>query len=83
MPRRSLQPRPVDPVTDDSIFRISPTLVGGIVGAAIVVLWVTLGFGWMALTLVAAALGAGIGRAFEGRLDPRAVLDALRGRTSG
>lgn len=59
---------------------MTPTLTGMAVGAVLALTWVFAGF-WAALFVAfAIALGAGIGRLREGKLDVRALGDVLTGR---
>jgi uncharacterized membrane protein len=44
--------------------------------------WVAFGFWAFVFVAVAVLIGAGIGRIVDGRLDVRAIADALRGRRS-
>lgn len=61
---------------------MSHTVVGMSAGAVLALTWIVFGF-WAALFVAAAmGLGAAIARVLDGRLDVRAVSDALRGRRS-
>ncbi|CAN7558364.1 DUF2273 domain-containing protein [Arthrobacter sp. LjRoot14] len=61
---------------------MSPAIAGAAIGAVLAV--VALAFGFWGFLLAALLMGAGAaaGRAAEGRLDLRGVLDALRGKRS-
>ncbi|WAB82719.1 DUF2273 domain-containing protein [Microcella daejeonensis] len=61
---------------------MSPSVIGLLIGAALGVVAVAFGFWAMVLVALLAAIGYGIGRAIEGKLDVRGVADALRGRRS-
>ncbi|WP_407666067.1 DUF2273 domain-containing protein [Microcella daejeonensis] len=61
---------------------LSPSVIGLLIGAALGVVAVAFGFWAMVLVALLAAIGYGIGRAIEGKLDVRGVADALRGRRS-
>lgn len=58
----------------------TPTTIGMIIGAVLALTWMTLGFGQAVFVGIAIGVGALIGRAVEGRLDVRGLVDALRGR---
>ncbi|MEB4614692.1 hypothetical protein [Leucobacter sp. M11] len=59
---------------------MSPTATGMAIGAVLALTWIILGFWACFFVGLAIALGAGIGRFVEGKLDVRALSDALRGR---
>ncbi len=61
---------------------LSPATIGLLIGAGLGVVAVAFGFWAMILVALLAAIGFGIGRAVEGKLDVRGVADALRGRRS-
>jgi uncharacterized membrane protein len=52
------------------------------VGALLALTWITVGFWAFVIVLVAMAIGAGIGRVLEGKLDLRTLTDAFRGKRS-
>lgn len=58
------------------------TVVGMGVGAVLSLTWIAAGFWAFVLVLVAMAIGAGVGRVLDGRLDLHAVTDAFRGKRS-
>jgi uncharacterized membrane protein len=61
---------------------VSTTVVGMLVGAVLALTWIAFGFWAFVLVAVAMALGALVARVLAGRLDLRALADALRGRRS-
>ncbi|MGO3886707.1 MAG: DUF2273 domain-containing protein [Mycetocola sp.] len=61
---------------------MSNTVVGLAAGAALAFAALAFGFWGFLLVAVFMAIGAGIGRVADGRLDLRSVADALRGRRS-
>lgn len=61
---------------------MSTTVLGIAVGAVVSLTWIAFGFWAAVLVSVAMLLGAGVGRMLEGRLDVRAILDAVRGGRS-
>ncbi|MBO9625884.1 MAG: DUF2273 domain-containing protein [Microbacterium sp.] len=61
---------------------MSATVVGGAVGAVLALTWIALGFWAFVLVALAMLIGAGVGRIVDGRLDVRALADAVRGRRS-
>jgi uncharacterized membrane protein len=61
---------------------VSATVTGAAVGAVLALTWIVLGFGAFVLVAVAMLIGATVGRAADGRLDVRALADAVRGRRS-
>ncbi len=61
---------------------MSSTVVGAAAGAVLALTWICLGFWAFVVVAVAMLVGAGVGRVLAGRLDVRAVVDALRGRRS-
>lgn len=61
---------------------MSRTAVGMAAGAVLALTWIVLGFWAFLFVAVAMAVGAGVVRVLDGRLDVRAVADALRGRRS-
>lgn len=61
---------------------MSKTVVGMAVGAVLALSWAALGFWGFVFVLFAMAVGAGVGRIMDGRLDVRTLTDALRGKRS-
>jgi len=61
---------------------VTRTVVGMGVGAVLALSWVALGFWAFVFVLVAMAIGAGIGRILDGKLDVQALTDAVRGKRS-
>lgn len=61
---------------------MSSTVIGALIGALLALTWIVLGFWAVLAVAVAMVLGAVAGRALEGRLDVRAIADAVRGRRS-
>ncbi|WP_430593128.1 DUF2273 domain-containing protein [Humidisolicoccus flavus] len=61
---------------------MSHTRVGMFVGATLALTWIIFGFWAFVFVAVAMALGAGVARIIDGKLDLRALGDALRGRRS-
>lgn len=61
---------------------MSATVVGGAAGAVLALTWIALGFWAFVLVAGAMLVGAGLGRIADGRLDVRALADAVRGRRS-
>jgi len=61
---------------------VNATMIGAAVAGALAIVWIALGFWALVLVVVAALVGAVIGRIVEGRLDVRALADAFRGRRS-
>lgn len=61
---------------------MTPSTTGIVVGAILALTAVAFGFWAMILVAVFIAVGFGIGRVVEGKLDLRGVADALRGRRS-
>lgn len=61
---------------------MSTTIVGAGVGAVLALTWIAFGFWAFVLVVVAMLIGAGVGRIIDGRLDVRALADAVRGRRS-
>lgn len=61
---------------------MNASLTGAAVGAVLVLTWIAFGFWAFVLLAVAMLLGAMIGRILDGRLDVRALADAVRGRRS-
>ena len=59
---------------------MNKTLVGMAVGAVLALTWVGLGFWAFVFVLFAMAIGAGVGRILDGRLDVHALSDAFRGK---
>ena len=58
------------------------TVVGAAAGAVLALTWIALGFWAFVLVAVAMLAGAAVGRIADGRLDVRALADAVRGRRS-
>jgi uncharacterized membrane protein len=61
---------------------VNTTVVGAGVGALLALTWVSLGFWAFVLVAVAMLVGAVVGRIADGRVDVRALADAVRGRRS-
>lgn len=61
---------------------MKPTYMGILIGAVLALTWIEWGFWPFVFVAVAMAIGALIGRFVEGKLDPRLVLDAIRGKRS-
>lgn len=61
---------------------MSGTVAGAVLGGALALVWIVFGFWAVLAVAVAVVVGAGVGRLAEGRLDLRAVADAVRGRRS-
>lgn len=61
---------------------MSSTVIGTLIGGTLALTWIVLGFWAVLAVAVAMAIGAVAGRAMEGRLDVRAIADAVRGRRS-
>ncbi len=61
---------------------MSRTVVGMGVGAVLALTWIALGFWAFVLVLVAMAIGAGVGRIMDGKLDVHTLTDAFRGKRS-
>lgn len=61
---------------------MSRTLAGMAVGVVLALTWVGLGFWAFVFVAFAMAVGAGVGRIMDGRLDVRALTDAFRGKRS-
>lgn len=61
---------------------MSATVAGAAAGAVLALTWIILGFGAFVLVAVAMLIGATVGRAADGRMDVRALADAVRGRRS-
>ncbi|MDR7384969.1 DUF2273 domain-containing protein [Promicromonospora iranensis] len=61
---------------------MSATVTGAAAGAVLALTWIVLGFGAFVLVAVAMLIGATVGRAADGRMDVRALADAVRGRRS-
>ncbi|MGV2985015.1 DUF2273 domain-containing protein [Microbacterium sp. AGC85] len=61
---------------------MNATVIGAATAGALAVVWIVLGFWAFVLVLVAALVGAVLGRIIDGRLDVRALADAFRGRRS-
>lgn len=59
---------------------MSHTVVGMAVGAVLALTWLAFGFWAFVLVAVAMAIGAGVARLIDGRLDVRGIIDAIRGR---
>lgn len=58
------------------------TIAGALLGGVLALVWIVLGFWAVLAVAVAMVIGAALGRLAEGRLDLRAVADAVRGRRS-
>ncbi|UYO96998.1 hypothetical protein OED01_15565 [Microbacterium sp. M28] len=61
---------------------MTPTVTGAVIAGALAVCWVAFGFWAFVLVALATLVGAGIGWIVDGRVDVRAIADALRGRRS-
>lgn len=61
---------------------MTPTTKGMLVGAVLALTAVAFGFWSMILVALFVAVGYGVGRVLEGKLDIHGVTDALRGRRS-
>ncbi len=61
---------------------MTPTVRGLLVGAVLALSGLAFGFGGFLLVLIFMAVGFGVGRVLEGKLDVRGLADALRGRRS-
>ncbi|WP_309615216.1 DUF2273 domain-containing protein [Salinibacterium sp.] len=61
---------------------MKPSLVGMLVGAVLALTWIEYGFWAFFFVALAVSIGALVGRFVEGKLDPGAVLDAVRGKRS-
>lgn len=61
---------------------MKPSLVGMLVGAVLALTWIEYGFWAFFFVALAVTIGALVGRFVEGKLDPGAVLDAVRGKRS-
>lgn len=61
---------------------MTPTVTGLLVGAVLALSALAFGFGGFLLVLIFMAVGFGVGRVLEGKLDVRGLADALRGRRS-
>jgi len=59
---------------------VNATLIGTGIGAVLALTWVAFGFWAFVFVGLAMLLGAGVGRVLDGRIDVRALADALRGR---
>ncbi|TIH33586.1 DUF2273 domain-containing protein [Subtercola vilae] len=60
----------------------SATRTGIAIGAVLALTWILFGFWAFVFVGVAMAIGALIGRIVEGKLDPSALVGALRGKRS-
>ncbi|SDK91424.1 hypothetical protein E3T54_12585 [Cryobacterium sp. Sr8] len=61
---------------------MNATTAGILIGAILVIVWITLGFGAFVLVLVGMIVGGIVGRIVDGKLDLPGVVDAVRGRRS-
>ena len=61
---------------------MSTTQTGILIGATLALTWVLVSFWAFFFVAVAMAIGAMVGRIVEGKLNPTALVDALRGRRS-
>jgi uncharacterized membrane protein len=61
---------------------VSPTVVGIAVGAFVAFMSLQFGLWGFLISLLFMGIGALLGRAAEGKLDLRSVIDALSGRRS-
>jgi len=61
---------------------VNATVIGAVAAGALAIVWIVLGFWAFVLVIVAALIGAVVGRIVDGRFDVRALADAFRGRRS-
>jgi hypothetical protein len=61
---------------------VTPTVTGIAIAAALVLTWMTLGFGAFILLALAMAVGAIIGRIVAGDIEFAALLDIFKGKRS-
>lgn len=61
---------------------MSPTVVGIVMGAFVAFMSLRFGLWGFLISLLFMGIGALLGRAAEGKLDLRSVIDALSGRRS-
>lgn len=61
---------------------MTPTTTGLAVGAVLALAALAFGFWAMIFVALAMAIGFGVGRVVEGKLDLRSLADTLRGRRS-
>jgi uncharacterized membrane protein len=61
---------------------ITATQVGIVVGATLAIVWIAIGFWAFVFVAIAMIVGAIVGRIIDGKLDIRALADAIRGRRS-
>lgn len=61
---------------------MTPSTTGLLVGALLAIAALAFGFWAMLFVALAMAIGFGVGRVVEGRLDLHSLADALRGRRS-
>lgn len=61
---------------------MSTTQTGILIGATLALTWILIGFLAFFFVAIAMAIGALVGRIVEGKLNPAALVDALRGRRS-
>ncbi|WP_221585193.1 DUF2273 domain-containing protein [Microbacterium sp. G2-8] len=59
---------------------MTTTVMGAGVGAVLAVTWIVLGFWAVVVVALAMLVGGVVGRIMDGRVDVRALVDALRGR---
>ncbi len=61
---------------------MTKTVLGMGVGAVLALSWVAFGFWAFVLVIVAMAIGGGVGRILDGRLNVRDLADVFRGKRS-
>lgn len=61
---------------------MNATVIGAVAAGALALVWIVLGFWAFVLVVLAALVGAVLGRMWDGRIDVRALADAFRGRRS-
>ena len=61
---------------------MKPTYLGMLIGAVLALSWIEYGFWAFFFVAIAVTIGALVGRFVEGKLDPSAILDAVKGKRS-
>jgi uncharacterized membrane protein len=61
---------------------VTKTLAGIAIGAVLALTWITFNFWAFLFVAVAMAVGAIVARVLDGKLDPKSVVDAVRGKRS-